>query len=343
MSCTTNSATVTPSMAEERLSKADMFKIFLAIDRKLIQEAQAFDRKIFGLGAPELIRVDSLITDIMQADITDADIDELASGQLSGLGFLKKVVAAVKNTAEKIGNTKVAQTVQKVVEKAAQAAKTVTLAPLRLLVTTALRALKGPVAKAFIYTFIPADSPALQNPEVKRKREIQIKGLERFRSLFGYQEDYLKKHVRNAIVDHYKKTPEAIIHDFANKKETEFNGNIDFGVDEGVSGEPQLGIDPATIAAVASIVATVGGIAIAFKKPNVPNTNDWPGGVAPTANGELVYNPNGGIPDQANITNDPFYKAGESSEKSFWGSPAGIATIVGGVAVVGGGAYYALS
>lgn len=338
MSCTTNS--VTPSIAEQRLSKADMFKIFLAIDRKLIQEAQAFDRKIFGLGAPDLIRVDSLITDIMQAEITDADIEELASGQLNGLGFLKKVVSAVKNTAEKIGNTKVAQTVQKVVEKAASAAKTVTLAPLRLLVTTAIKALKGPIAKAFVYSFIPADSPALQNPEVKRKREIQIKSLEKFRSLFGYQDDYLKKHVRNAIVDHYKKTPEQIIHDFANKKETEFDGNIDFGVDEGVNG---LGfVDPATIAAVASIVATVGGLAIAFKKPNVPSTNDWPGGVAPAANGELVYNPNGGIPDGTNITNDPFYQ-GDESEKSFWGTPGGIATIIGGVLVVGGGTYYALN
>jgi hypothetical protein len=303
-------AMLLPMPDSDRLTREEMFKYYLAIDKQILTEAKKVQGSFLGLRGGELSGAEEILTQLIKTRITDAELDVLAEQGIDGLGdtgmgnIFKKVGGALKKAAQAVG---------KVVKKAAEAVKWVATLPVRVVVTGALVALKGPVAKGMVYAFIPKDSPVLnENPEVKRKKEKADNMVSILVDKLMFKEDYVLKHIRNAVVSHYNKSPEAVIHDIANKKDQELGA-----------------IDPATIiTAGAGLIASVAGFAAVFKKENLPASTDW---VQRNAQGQALA-------DNQNISNDPAY-----GKVSFWRTPAGIATMVVGGLALAGGTYYVLN
>lgn len=331
-------STVIPVLSEDErpITKAEMFKYYLAIDQEIIREAQKKGKAFMGLqGDYQLGQLDTIIAELIKADVSDSDIDEMAEGfdGLSG-NILKKIGSGIKKAANAVGKAakKVANAVTTVVKKAAQAVKYVVTLPLRAAYLLALKTMKGRVAKAFVYAFIPDNDPLLKtNPEVKRKSEKQKEAIQKIRKGLSFQTDFLMKHIRNAIKKHYGKNPEQVIHDLANKKDKEFN----FSREELNEGEKQLGDGGAgaIIAAGAGLITAVGGLVVLFKKQNLPSTSDW----EKNAKGETVPAGQQVIPDNVNVTNDPAYNEGGFIK--FLKSPVGITLGVLTVAGTGYGVY----
>lgn len=318
-------------------------KIYMAIDRQLIREAQKKNGSFDGLRGTDLFEADALLTDFMLVDYTDADIEEIANldwDNLQGLGnIFKKIGKAVKKVASVAVNTvkPVVKSVVNVVKSAANVVKTVVTTPFRAVASLGLETLKGPVAKAFTYVFVPDNALELNKfPEVARKRRNQLKAIDLMVKGLSMERSYILKHIRNSIVTHYKKTPEDVLHDFANKRETEFTATqSDLEVGETLEGGMGC-VDPATCAAVvasaAGLIGAVAGLAQVFKKPNLPTTNDW----VVLADGTRVNSKTGEvIPASRNVTNDPGYTA----DVPFYKKPAGIAAIAFGGAALGFGIY----
>lgn len=294
----------TVSPHADLLSKAELFKVYLSVDREVIKESNAAGASLKGLGT---VKLDDLINDVMQADISDQEIDAFSVSSLMGMGFLRELVKGIDKTAP----GPVSKATAKIMGNAADAVNAAGMTPTRNSIA-ALKSITGPLAKSFVYAFIPADAKALfENPEVERKSNEQKKSLDKLATKMNFQPDYLMKHLRNLITRHYRKNPEQIIHDLANSTETEFNFST--GVNGLGAFDLQNLIDLGT-----EIGNAVGEVQSVISKTSVPTTQDW----------------NLPLKDSDNITDDPAY--GES----FWSSAAGIATIVGGVVVVGGGTYY---
>jgi hypothetical protein len=96
-------------------------------------------------------------------------------------------------------------------------------------------------AAMLAYTFIPDGSDLLkQNPKVKAKRDVQNKYIDQIVKKTNIDRSYIQKHLRNALVSGYGKTPEHFLHDVMNDKP--LNG---------------LGIIPLLIAAAPLITSTI--------------------------------------------------------------------------------------
>jgi ElaB/YqjD/DUF883 family membrane-anchored ribosome-binding protein len=326
-----------------RIAREELFKIYLAIDRGIIQEAVARNQSMYGLGSVELVELDSTLDDIIKADLSFDDIMAIASeGEEALNGFLKKAWNKVKRTAKKAGKgvkkvaRKVAKTTTKIVKKAAKAVHRVVATPSRGVVTAALKLFKGKTASAFLYVFIPDNSPILRtNSTVRRKASRAKNFLKLLKKGAAFKDGYLEKHIRNNIVSHYKKTPEQLI------KELSAGKDVLNGMQLGDGGASMIA---ATIAALAPVIAAVPSIINAFKpKQDVPQNSDFPKPIPaktnvtnePTApnykpanNSGRTSNSGGGITytgDGSGPTDQPFYK-----------TPAGIAAIVGGTVIIGG-------
>lgn len=309
----------------DRFTKDELMKVYLAIDRQLIRESYKTGNTYAGLSGPELQTADEMLTDFMKLDYTDESINEIANADLNDLEGLGNIFKKIAKGAKKVANVvvqvvkPVAKAVVGVVKAVANVVKTVVTAPVRAVVSIGLETLKGPVAKAFTYVFIPDDSPELEaNPEVKRKRSRQLKAVDLMVSGLSMEREYILKHVRNAIVTHYKKNPEEVLHDFANGTEKEFVARPE---------DLQLGIDPtvvvAGISAIAGLAGSLAALKTTFTKKEMPTVYDW-------------QQP---LPDARNITNDPAYMAAQPWYKK----PAGIVGIGVGLLALGVGGYYVLS
>lgn len=303
-SCSVNKSTVTVSPHTDRLSKADLFKVYLSVDREVIKEANSAGASLKGLG---VVKLDDLLTELIHTDLSDADVD-VAASSLQGLGILKELVKGIRNTAP----VPVANLTNKVINNAANAAAA-GMTPTRDSIS-ALKSISGQFAKSFVYAFIPDDANELSaNPEVKRKSDEQKKALDKMASKMNFQPDYLKKHLRNLIVRGYRKNPEQIIHDLANKTEKEFT----FSTKE-LKGLGAFDLN-SLVDFTSDLNSKINEIGVFFDTSNIPTTQDW----------------NTIIPAKDNVTKDPAYE-----KENFWTSTAGILTIIGGTAVVGGGTYY---
>jgi hypothetical protein len=287
----------------DRLTKGELLTLYMGIDRQLIRESKP-------AGA---VPADEVMTAFMRLDFSDSSIEEIATlnvNELESLGnVFKRIVAASK--AKVALPVLVVKPVAKAVINAAKLVKNTSITPPRANVALALNSIHGPVAKSFLYAFIPANAPELQaNPKVKEKRAIQAEAVNKIADELSLDREYVLKHIRNAIVTHYKKNPEAILHDFSTGKEKEFVFNDLGSVD-------WTGL----ITAGAGLVTAVAGAATVFKKQSVPTTYDW----------------EKSLPSSRNVTNDPGYLPDPWYKK-----PLGIVGIGVGVLAIGGGTYYAL-
>lgn len=301
-------------------------KIYLAIDRELIRESYRVNGQFAGLRGQQLQRADEVLTEFMQLDYTDETIDAIANIDLDnleeGLGnIFKKIGRGIKKVAKAVVQVvkPVAKAVVGVVKAVGNVVKAVVTTPVRAVAVVGLETLKGPVAKSFTYVFIPDNAPELEkNPKVKTKRKKQIEALDKIIKHVMLDREYVMKHIRNSITTHYKKNPEEILHDLSTGKEKEFAFTPDQLEDN------SLGVvDPATvIAAGASLVTAIGGLAALFKKQNLPTTYDWQQQIS----------------GSRNVTNDP----GFTPLTPWYKKPAGIVGIVLGATALAGGTYYAL-
>lgn len=316
------------------LTRPELFKLYLAIDQETVKDAIATNRSLEGLSGPaDLQEVNEILQQAIDEDVTDEDIRLLADQDLEGEGLgglFKKFRRKIKKAAKKVGKF-----VGKVVKKAAKFALKVVTFPLRLALTLALKILKGPAAKAFVYTFIPPDSPVLKsNPEVARKRKRQEKALRTVKNVARFKRSYLNKLIRNAVKKQYGKTPEQVIHDISQGKDKGFQG---------------LGIAPLLVAPlVASLVKLIPG----FKKEDMPKSLDFVNQVASNLNvtGDPEYDARAGKDFSIIMKNNPPQvnngadgNNGDDDENAFTKfitSPAGIAVAVGSVVVIGGAAIF---
>lgn len=284
------------------ISRPELFKIYIDIDRQLLRDAQAKGQSFQGLGEVGMGELDEVLTDILNSPISDAELEaqlgDFINSDLESIDLgafwnkkstrvAKKAVRVEKREERGGSRLKVAlKTVGKVaktvVQKAAKAVHKIVTLPARGVITAALAAFKGPVARAFVYSYIPADSPYLKtNPEVKRKRELAVKFLDRVTKAAAFQEGYLKKHIHNAIEKEYGMSPEEVIKQ----------------VSSGQMKLQGLGFEPASsgaaiaaaLVALAPVIPVVVGI---FNpKKDVPAGTDWPN--APTANTNVTNTPSG--------------------------------------------------
>jgi hypothetical protein len=310
----------------ERLTKGELLKVYLAIDRELIRESYKTGNTYGGLSGPDLQRADEMLTDFMKLDYTDETINQIANTDIDNLEGLGNIFKKIGNAAKKVVNVvvqtvkPVAKAVIGVVKAAVNVVKVAVTAPVRAVVSIGLETLKGPVAKAFTYVFIPDDAPELEkNPKVKEKRAKHLKAVDGLVEKLGMDRQYVLKHIRNAIVTHYKKNPEDVLHDFANKTETELV--LTEAQAEGL-GE-LVSIVTGIVSAISALAGSVAVIKNAFDKKNIPSTQDW----------QQI------LPPARNITNDPAF----TGAQPWYKKPAGIAGIGLGLLALGVGGYYVLT
>jgi hypothetical protein len=334
------------------ITKAELFKIYLNIDRQLLNEAFASNSGgMNGLGAAEVQAVNTAIDEILNTDLTETAIYALAFDSQEQLGSWfsnawKKVKRAGKKVVSAVSNT---------VKKAAKAVHRVVTTPARGIVTAALKLFTGKVAGAFIYIFIPNNSPYLKNNRELARKTSRAKGfISKLKKGAAFKDGYLEKHIRNAVVKHYKKSPEQVIKDMSRK---------------GVSGIQDLGIIPdptgvswvAVAAAIAPVLVAVPAIIGAFKGGDLPEKSDFPTPIPqkdnvtndPAAPGyKPAPKPSGGGSNSGGST--PNYSGGSTNSPSYSGggnyapvnppfyqTPLGMAAIGGGVLAVGGVIYLA--
>jgi hypothetical protein len=299
MNCGQNNAgTMQTSSSTSKLTSQDMMKLFMSIDRSLIREAQ-----IVGKSPTNISELDQVITELMRTDISETDIASIAVGN----NFITSPGAVTMDVAMKT---------KKVLQANAAAVVNVMNLPEKSKVESILKNLRGPVAKIFVYAFIPANSPILKKyPEVSRKRTIQLQTINAIAEGISFPVAYVFKHIRNAIVDHYKTNPEQILHDIANGKDNELQNILPA---EGITGlgETDWG----------GIISAVGGLAnTLIQKRNAPTSTDY----NPPAPQVVM------IPSNQNVTNDPAYN-GKDNTLLY------VALGVGGLVVVGGGVALAM-
>jgi hypothetical protein len=276
------------------LSKAEALKLFLSIDRELIREAQKNKKS-----SVEVSELDEVVTQVLRSDINDNEVSDFSTGN-------KVLILPGDVTA------KASALANELVKKNASVAANVVGAPVKAKVEEAMKALRGENSKSFVYAFIPSNSPTLkENPEVKRKRDIQVKAIKDVSDEIGFPQEYVMKHIRNAMVEHFKTNPEQVLHDVSSNK---------------ISG---LGATGSGISAqdISSLLSSGAALVNAFKPSSTPAAPDW-----------ASPNYNAGIPANTNVTNDPSYDKTGDSLMEFIKSPLGI--VVG--VVVGGGAAYAI-
>lgn len=262
------------------ITKDELFKYYLAIDKQLLNEVRLKAKGLTGLGQTELDEIDAAIEAIIidKESLVEEDIDELEG--LGKIKFVEKVKNKIKN---KITETKVYKSISqtkpfKIGEKATNAAikvvkkglkvvhKTTTF-PARMIIKGTLKILNSKVSPLFLYAFIKDDDPILnQNPEVEKKSKRAKIFLNLLSKGAAIDYGYLLKHIRNGIVKKHGKSPEEVIIDLSKGKELE-----------------GLGQEPVTTAAtlstlltaIAPVVAVVPAIVTAFKGNDAPKAGDW--------------------------------------------------------------------
>jgi hypothetical protein len=295
------------------LSKAEYFKLLVNIDKQLLKSAAAAGNTLNGLSGNDHNMLDLALHSLLNQNITDSDIDELifqkVQANLNGMGFSVKMPKWVNNAVDsvKATATKAAKVVEKVVKKAVDVVHKAVTFPSRIIIKLALKLFKAKVSKAFIYAFVPDNSPLMVNPEVKRKSARQKEFIRLLSKGGAFPPDYLMKHIRNDIQATYSKTPEQVIEDLISKKDKDLKG---IGV--------AIVDDVAAIAvALAPIIIAVPAIVKAFNpKKDTPSSSD------------IVNAP----PSGTYLTDDPTQKNGMSTAVK-----AGIA--IGGLILIGGGIY----
>jgi hypothetical protein len=213
-----------------RLTKAEYFKLLVNIDKQLLKSAAAKGNTLNGLSGSDHNALDQSLQNLLATNITDADIDAMilskVNANLSGMGFSVKMPKFVTDAAASVKATtaKVVTAVEKVAQKAVDVIHKAVTLPLRAVVTAALSIFKGPTSKAFLYAFVPDNSPLMANPEVKRKAAVQKKFLDVLRKGADFEPGYLQKHIANDIQSTYGKTPEQVIQDMIAKKDGDLQG-----------------------------------------------------------------------------------------------------------------------
>lgn len=315
------------------ISKVELFKIYLNIDRQLLNEAFENNAAMNGLGAAEIQIVNSAIDEILNADLSETAIYALAFDAQEQLGsWLSRTWKKAKSAGKKV-----VKAVSSTVKKAAKAVHRVVATPARGVVTATLKIFSGKVARLFLYIFIPDNSPYLKGNAKLARKTARAKGfIAKLKKGAAFKDGYLEKHIRNAIVKTYKKSPEQLIKDLSSGK--------------GLSGGLGI-IDPATLAAYAAaitpVLAAVPSIVGSFKpKVDAPDNGDWPTPVPSTANvtndpKAPGYNPK---TSPGGSTSSPSYSGGGDlppTTEPFYKTPMGMAAIGGGVIAVGGIVYLA--
>lgn len=267
----------------EKGALVEKAKVLAAIELKNLEIAY-LNGGIPG-GLETFLEVQAQLIAFLNADnITDEDILAAAGGDLSGMdGLFKKIGSGIKKAASKvvdIGKNVVTKVIPKVATTAVKIATlpiaTAVKTGVGLTMTVALKALKGYSSRAFLYVFIPSDSPYLKaNPKVKAKRDKALKVREFLVKSAIFDTEYFNKLIRNNIVDYYKKTPEQLIKELSEGK-----------------GFKGMGIDPVTIiTALAPIVTAL--VYAKYGKDDVPENGDF---VQP-------------LPAEVNVTGEPLPQA----------------------------------
>jgi hypothetical protein len=329
------------------MTPAEMFKVFVLIDREILREYKNRNQQFEGLSGDDLIDVDDLLTEAVSLSITDQDIEDQVKAfqieELKGLGINqsdggdylggllkrigKRVGRGIKKTSGKVLNV-----AKKVVKNAVHAVHRIVSFPSRAILTGALKAFRKGAAKAFAYIFIPGNHPVLRtNHTIARKRKRQLKAIEVMEKTLAFNRGYIKKQIRSGFIKKEGVSPEVWLNNQA--KSGGLNG---------------LGIvDPVTVAALATLLPLIPPVLKVFKPAtDAVDTDDFKkkkgsflkkvgkkvtGFLTDPVTGKTVeriterINPGRGnsiIPDHGG--NDP------DEDKSFFKSPLGILTVVAG-------------
>lgn len=283
------------------LSRAGLMKVFMSIDRNLVREAERNNKVPTNLS-----ELDQVVTEILRSDLSESDVSLIASGN-------KMLVLPGEVTPDVLVKT------TDIVSATAKAVEAVTVLPEKSKVEIALKILgEGPVAKIFVYSFIPSDSEILAKyPRVAEKRKMQLETLQSIADAISFPVEYVKKHIRNGIVEHYGTNPEQILHDIANRKDSELTGLGKINLDAIING-----------------INAVTGVVNAFKGGNQPSASDYPtpasSQTSPSSQQPQVVV----IPPQQNVTNDPAYDKDKEDNTLLY---VGLGVL--GLGVVGVGAY----
>jgi hypothetical protein len=337
------------------ITKAELFKIYLNIDRQLLNEAFQYNTSLNGLGATEIQAVNTAIDEILNTDLSETAIYALAFDAQEQLGsWFSNAWDKVKSAGKKVVSA-----VSSTVKKAASAVHRVVTAPARGLVTLALKLFSGKVAGAFIYIFIPDNSSYLKNNRELARKTARAKGfISKLKKGAAFQDGYLEKHIRNAVVKEYKKSPELVIKELS-------KGN---GLNGGLGAITIAGI-AALSAAIVPVLAVVPSIVGAFKpSSDIPENSDFPAPIPPQSNvtndpAAPGYKPapkpsspysggsssggsysGGSTPNYSGGSSSPSYSGGGNYppvNPPFYQTPLGMAAIGGGVLAVGGVIYLA--
>ena len=201
-----------------------------------------------------------------------------------------KVAGAAANSGipviKQVGQVGVAVTgaAQAITQKVLSTVQRAVTLPRRASVTLLLKTFNGPVARGFIYALIPDGAPILAaNPAVADKRKMALEVVNIVTSTANFDKAYLQKHLRNAVVKHYRKTPEQVI--------AEWSGG------QGLTGMGQLG-DPisltAIVAAVGALLPAIPLVINVFKKEKLPAPGDFTAPVQPPQVNPNAHQPGGG-------------------------------------------------
>jgi len=339
----------TPSK-EDILTRNDLFRIYLLIQKELLVEAKARNQSLRGFHQTEIDDVDAVLTTLVVSDVEFTDEDFEDTSEMGQLGILKKLRNKIRATITKVverKTTKIAAKIkklppktqkkivkaakanQKIINVASKAAKGAWKAAKKTLtfrtratITAVLGAFKKKAATFFVYAFIKDNDPILnKNPKVAQKRKRAKNFLGLLTKGAQFDQGFLMKHIRNNMWKAHKKTPEQIIRLISQNKQSQLDG---LGI---VPADPATGTAGLVtlLSSIATLAVTVPPILKAFGKKDIPDSSDFETPLS----------------KDSSITKDPVKTNGNGFVKQagdFIKSPAGIITSIGvaGILIFGG-------